>query len=387
MKKIFLSAMLTFLAAPLLAGDMTQVAAAITTTPSPEAQANSWEHQGKDISATANAPKISFDIKSEFQEDAGGQVYVDEIGLKAQQALFKSFTADCNVRIIKPASNQGSPVTLDLTTANFTYTNTFFAITAGREEMSKTISTMNYFGPYVTAGQRFLDLVGAVIPFSGDGISGIPEIGRYNIEAAFYYIPAILSQQYAVYNGYQEYYIGQLKAGAAIYDTPVQILANLGKGTTEYFMYSVLSGNPSLDVSGSADLFGHSKVDISWGILNMDQTDRTSVMAAGIELHDFKQWLVILDSLIFEMQFPLADSNSQMETTGRIPWFITLQNHIDDFRYGVAASTGNNDYTLKNAVPGAGYGSGNIYCPENIEFNGARSEGTPSWYIFAGYGF
>jgi hypothetical protein len=335
------------------------------------------------------ATKIVYDLKSAFQEDGSGNKYTSELGIKAQQTLFDNFTAEGYIRFIKPFSNSNTPVDVNLMTAKISYVGPWFTFTAGREDLSKTISTLNYFGPYATAGQRYLDLIGVTVPFYLK--AGIPEFSELDlpvIALSFYYFPTMLNYDNTTYNGYQEYYLWQLRFFAIIFDNPTQIIANVGTGTTQYFDYSILSGNPCVDISASTDIFKHVKINASFGILNTDMTEQTSVMAAGLELHSFQKWLFVVDTAILEMQFPLASSISEGFNPETAPWFFVIKNTINKFRYGLAASNANNDFTFKNimvnGVPTA-YGSGNVYAPEGLEFNGANGGGSPSWYGYIGY--
>ncbi len=346
--------------------------------------------QGKNI-FEGSVSKISFDIKSAYQDDGAGQLYTNELSIKAMQTLFENFTADVFIRFKKPMSNENTPVITELLTAKFQYVNNFIQIVAGRAELTKTISTLNYFGPYSTAGQRYLDLVGFTIPFFlKAGVPELQEIDLPPLAFSMYYFPTMLNLTNTTYNGYQEYYLAQIRANAMLWDNPFQFMLNLGKGTTEYFMYSILSGKVVVDTSASIDLFKHYKINASYGILNTDKTNQTSVMAAGLELHDFNSWLFVINDLIFEVQMPLGSSSGEFKPES-LPWFIVLRNKMGKFRYGLAATTAANDYTFKNIVsyvPGfAGpFGSGNVYAPEGLSFTQKPGLGT-SWYGYIAYEF
>jgi hypothetical protein len=370
-----------------LFADVTFTAQAITPTAQPTAEEVQPLAQNNSVSSV-NATKVIYDIKGAFQEDGAGNIYTSEFGLKAKQTLFNNFTAEGYIRFVKPFSNSNTPVDVNLMTAKLSYVGQWFTITAGREDLTKTISTLNYFGPYATAGQRYLDLIGITIPFYLK--AGIPEVSELDlpiIALSFYYFPTMFDYENTTYNGYQEYYLWQLRFNATLFDSPAQIIANVGTGTTEYFDYSILSGNPCVDVSASIDIFKHVKINAAFGILNTDMTAQTSVMAAGLELHSFQKWMFIVDTAIFEMQFPLASAVSQNFNPEAAPWFFVIKNTIDRFRYGIAASNANNDFTFHNIIVNGtptAYGSGNVYSPESLQFNGANGGGGPSWYGYIG---
>ncbi len=388
MKKIILTFVLCFIGVTLYATEPAKT----TTTAEPVATETFsvlQAPQGKNI-FEGSVSKISFDIKSAYQDDGAGQLYTNELSIKAMQTLFENFTADVFIRFKKPMSNENTPVITELLTAKFQYVNNFFQIVAGRAELTKTISTMNYFGPYSTAGQRYLDLAGFTIPFFLK--AGVPELQEVDLPPlafSFYYFPTMLNLTNTTYNGYQEYYLAQIRANAMLWDNPFQFMFNMGKGTTEYFMYSILSGKVVVDTSASIDLFKHYKINASYGILNTDKTNKTSVAAAGLELHDFNGWIFVINDLIFEVQMPLG--NSPEFKPQSLPWFVVLRNKMGKFRYGLAATTAANDYTFKNIVsyvPGFSgpFGSGNVYAPEGLSFTQKSGLGT-SWYGYIAYEF
>jgi hypothetical protein len=389
MKRIIFCALACLTAIYLYAADpvkVTPTAEPVATETAPVLEAP----QGKNI-FEGSVSKINFDIKSAYQDDGAGQIYTNELSIKAMQTLYKNFTADVFIRFIKPMSNENTPVITELLQAKFQYVNNFFQIVAGRAELTKTISTLNYFGPYSTAGQRYLDLVGFTIPFFlKAGVPELQEIDLPPLAFSMYYFPTMLNLTNTTYNGYQEYYLTQVRANARLWDNPFQFIFNLGKGTTEYFMYSILSGKVVVDTSASIDLFNHYKINASYGILNTDKTNQTSVMAAGLELHDFREWIFVINDIIFELQMPLGNSAGDFQPQD-LPWFIVLRNKMGNFRYGLAATTAANDYTFKNIVsyvPGfAGpFGSGNVYAPEGLSFTQKSGLGT-SWYGYIAYEF
>jgi hypothetical protein len=346
--------------------------------------------QGKNIFEGSFA-KIYFDIKTAFQNDGSGNIYTNVLGIKTRQTLFENFTAESNIRFIKPMSNQNLPVVVEMLTGKFEYVNDFFKITAGRVELTKSISSLNYFGPYATAGQRYLDLIGVSIPFFLK--AGVPEIQEFDLpplSLSLYYFPSMFDLVHSTYDGSQEYWLTQIRANMRIADSPVQIFLNLGKSSANYFNYSIVSSNVSADVSFSADLAKHVKIYGAFGAMNTNLTSKTSVVAGGFELHDFKAMILVIDEIIFETQLPLAQVTGVFEPN-KFPWFLSVKNKIGKFRYGVALTTGVNDYTFAKLVSNrpdfvGPFGSGNVYAPEGITFV-EKQGGTPAWYGYVGYEF
>ena len=333
--------------------------------------------------------KVYFDIKTAFQNDGNGSIYTNVLGIKTRQTLFENFTAEANIRFIKPMSNQNLPVVVEMLTGRFQYVNDFIKLTAGRVELTKQISALNYFGPYSTAGQRYLDLISVSIPFFLK--AGVPDIQEFDLpplSLSLYYFPTMFDLVHSTYDGKQEYWLTQVRANMAIMDAPIQVFLNIGKSSSNYFNYSIISSNISTDLSFSVDLAKHFKINGAFGIMNTDLTNKTSVLGGGFELHECKGALIVIDDIIFETQLPLAQVAGLFEPN-KFPWFISASNKIGRFRYGVALTNGVNDYTFAKLVSNrpefvGPFGSGNVYAPEGITFV-EKPGGTPAWYGYVGY--
>jgi hypothetical protein len=334
---------------------------------------------------------LVLDIKTDYEHDGNGELITNRLSFKAKQTLFDNFLAELFVRLDKPMSNENLPVTTEILTAKFQYVSNFFNITAGRADLTKTISTLYFFGPYATAGQRYLDLIGFSIPFYlKAGIPELEEIELPPMAISLYYFPTMFNYIHTAYNGSQEYYLLQFRMNLEIAKCPSQMILNIGKSTTGYFNYSVLSSNPAIDLSVSSDIGGHFKINAAYGIINTALINNTMVVAGGIEAHNLREWLYVIDELVFETQLPLGDSTTNF-TPERFPWFVTVKNKIGKFRYGIAATTTNNDYTFKTLVSNNSsfvppFGSGNVYAPEGLTFD-KRSDNMAAMYGYVGYEF
>src|ERR1035437_2381637 len=335
--------------------------------------------------------KFSIDLKTDYQDDANGKLFANKLSIKAKQTLFDNFLADAFVRLTKPMSNENVPVFTEILIAKFQYVNNYFNITFGRAELTKTISTLNYFGPFVTAGQRYLDMIGITIPFYlKAGIPELEEIDLPPLALSMYYFPSMFNFLHTAYDGSQEYYLFQIRANMEIAKCPSQIILNVGKSTTDYFNYSVLSANPAIDLSISTDIGNHVKINAACGVLNTSLFAQTLVVAGGFELHNLKEWIFALDEVIFETQLPLSQAITGFDPN-KFPWFLSVRNKFGKFRYGLAVTTSNNDYTFKtltsyNSSFAPPFGSGNVYAPEGITFD-KKQGGLPAWYGYVGYEF
>jgi hypothetical protein len=389
MKKLMYSLLLILsMALPLAAQNapavVTQTATAVSTPAALQAEPDKNVFEG-------TVTKLNFDLKTDFQKDDAGMIYNSELGIKAAQTLANEWRAGAYIRFIKPMSNGDDNVTIKLMQAKFEYVGKFFRIIAGRTDLTQTLSTLNYFGPYITAGQRYLDMAGVTIPiFLKAGIPNIEEIDLPPMAVSLYYFPTMFSQAYTTYNGMQEYYLFQLRVNANIAGSPFAFIGNLGKSTTEYFLYSVLSGNLAFDLNASIDMADHFKVNAAFGTLNTGLFADTSVAAVGFEAHNLSQGIIVIDNLTFEIQFPFGKVQDAFEPEN-MQWFAIAKNTIGRFSYFVSASTGTNDFTFKTVksllpehlLP---FGQGNIYTPENITFN-SIAKGRVSFYAGIGYEF
>jgi hypothetical protein len=338
--------------------------------------------------------KINFNLKADIQQDGAGTIYRNELGLKASQTLSNEWRAGVYLNFVKPVNNESEGVDVQLYQAKFEYVGTFFRILLGRSDLTQTISTMNYFGPYITAGQRYLDLVGFTIPiYLKAGVPEITEIDLPPMAISFYYLPAMLSAAYTTYKDRQEeFYLGQLRINSSISNAPLMLIVNVGKSTAAYFNYSVMSSNVAFDISGSYDFIQHAKVNVSFGIMNTALAGQTAVGAAGLELHALGPVTMnLVESIIAETQLPFGDSDNIIFNPVRKPIFLMLKNNIGRFRYFIGMSDAKNDYTLASVNPINApqdvlpFGQGNIYTPENLIFNNTKYQ--ISYYAGVGYEF
>jgi len=334
--------------------------------------------------------KIKFNLKTDYKDDESGNLMTNELGIKAEQTLSNEWRAGVYVRFIKPMSNEDAGVIVKLMQAKFEYVGKFFRIIFGRTDLSKTISTLNFFGPFTTAGQRYLDLVGFTLPiYLKTGVPEIEEVDLPPMAISVYYFPTMLSRAYTTYDGYQEYYLSQLRINANLFNSPTIIIANIGKGTTNYFNYSILSSNISYDINLSFDLFEHFKINVAYGVLNTAFPKETSAIAAGLELHGFNKFIYLINDVIFEMQFPLGGVKGEFEPKDNA-LFVIARNNFDRFRYffGIANNV-KNDYTFytikaKNSEYTEKFGQGNVYAPENLIFENTKGNYLS---IYAGVGY
>lgn len=366
--------------------------AAVTQTATAESTPASLQAEPDKNVFEGTVTKIQFNLKSDFQKDDAGMIYRSELGIKAAQTLANEWRAGAYIRFIKPLSNGDDVVDIKLMQAKFEYVGKFFRVLAGRTDLTQSLATLSYFGPYITAGQRYLDTVSVTVPiYLKAGVPQIEEIELPPMAISFYYMPEMFSQNYATYNGQQEYYMFQLRINANIADSPFIFIGNLGKSTYSLFYYSVLSGNLAFDTNFSIDLFEHLKVNAALAALNTAAMDKTGVAAAGIEIHDLAKTIYVIDSLLFEMQFPLSAGVPESFDPESMQWFLVAKNNIGRFRYLFSAGTGTNDYTLKsvksiNPEHVLPFGQGNIYTPENIIMN-SLVQGRVSVNVGIGYEF
>jgi hypothetical protein len=335
-------------------------------------------------------PTIKVNLKTTYQQDGAGTVFDNKLGIKLSQTLAGDWRADAYIEISKAINNGSDGVNLNLYEAKFEYVGTFFRVLFGRANLSGTISTLQYFGPYITSGQRYLDVIGFSLPiYLKAGVPEIEEIELPPIAISAYYLPAMLSKDYTTYfDRKEEYIIGQLRLNMSVANTPIVFTANLGKSSYSILYYSVLSGNLAWDASLSVDLAQHVKVVGAFGQMNV-ATGETAVAAAGLEVHDMKQWTFnLLDSLLFESQFSFSKEEIATFDPAPFSWFAVLKNNIARFRYFIAVGSVKNDFTLaaaKSIDPGmtAPFGDGNIYAPETLIL---RNDGLHT-SIVAGVGY
>lgn len=328
--------------------------------------------------------KINFNLKTYYLKDSTNTDYRTEIGISTRQTLFENFLAEVYIRLIKSMSNDNNGVDLEIMRGSFQYVGTYFQLLAGRIETAKIFSTMNFYGSYTLGCQKYIDMAGFTFPLYLTG--GIPEIDEVKfppIALSFYVLPTLFNTEHTNYNTDQLLLVWQGRLNTVVFDSPVQVILNLSKSLTQYFVFNIMSGDLTLETSFSVDMAKHFQINASYAALNISQINKTSVVSAGLELHNFAEWIVAIDRIIYEQQFILDPDN--FETT----WFVTIENKISHFRYGAAVSNTTNRYTLKNvttALPMTPFGQGNTYAPENITFNNTDINKI-NYTIYIGYEF
>jgi len=328
--------------------------------------------------------KIKFNLKTYYQKDEAGPVFVNELGIETRQTLYENFLADVYIRLLKPMSNDNGGVTVELLKGNFQYAGTYFQIMAGRAEANKIFSTMNFFGNYSLGGQKYIDMLSFTLPLFLTG--GIPEIDEYKfppVALSLYYMPTMFKKEHTNYSGEQAFFGGQMRLNTILWEVPTQAIINLSKSFTEYFIYNIMSGNLTIESSLSFDFFKHYKMNINYGTLNVEMFAETTVISAGLELHDFQKDFFVIDNVIFEVQIPFEE-NSRVMT-----WFVSAENKINRFRYGIACSNTTNKMTLSDVnllVSDTPYGHGNLYAKENILFENNSADNL-LYYVYVGYEF
>ncbi len=328
--------------------------------------------------------KINFNLKTYYLRDSLITDYRTELGISTRQTLFDNFLADVYIRLIKSMSNDSAGVDWEFMRGSFQYVGTYFQLLAGRIETTKIFSTMNFYGSYTLGCQKYIDMAGFTFPLYLTG--GIPEIDEVKfppIALSFYYIPTIFNSGHTNFNNDQALLVWQGRVNTVLFDSPVQFIINFSKSLTQYFLYNIMSGDLTLEGSLSVDMMKHFQINASYGVLNISQAGKTSAVSAGLELHNFAEWIIAIDKIIFEQQFILDPDSS--ETT----WFAAAENKISRFRYGAAVSNTTNRFTLNNVntiIPTTPFGQGNTYAPENITFNNFDI-GTLCYYVYIGYEF
>jgi hypothetical protein len=327
--------------------------------------------------------KTKTNIKMDYKHDSEGSGLNNSLAVELTQMLADNWRAVGSFKLTKPVNNESGNVDIKLYEAKFEHVGTFFWLLFGRANFSGTLSTLQYFGPYITSGLRYLDVVGCSVPIFLK--AGVPEIEEYEmppIAISAYYVPAMMSKDYtSYYDRREEYIMGQIRVNATPFESPLVFIINAGKSSYGLVNKSVLSGNFAIDTSVSIDLAQHYKVALSYGIENVTMNE-TQAIAAGVEIHNFSEWLFVIDKIVFEQQIALNASNE-------MTWFALAENHISKFRYGIAASNSTNQFTLGNVPtysPMASFGPGNEYAPENIIFNNTDASKI-SYYAYVGYDF
>ncbi len=345
-----------------------------------------------------------------WRQDVQGCVYGPFVDADLRQKLVDNFTARADLRIFKAAGSD-DPAGIFLEDADVAYVGSWLSVMGGRRDLTDFLGPGRFFGAYSTMGERWLDSIGATVPFrfTADIPDADAEVAAPYNALSILYVPDLFDTAVSDFSGRQGLVLAQLKAKFRIKEDSADAMVNGTYGLADWFLNSPVDETGSLDAS--ADFRGGGwKLWGEWAMQNLVRGSGTSVLAAGGTLGIARWTLNALRDLAVEVQIPLGSDpanpftggDPQDPLLGGTPsycWFVQLRgdwgSRGGDQRlglfYGAAVTTSVGDYTLArlangtlNQPLGSGFGEG--YRVQYMSLR-ASSYQAPAGIVYAGYRF
>jgi len=307
-----------------------------------------------------------------WEQSAAGTIYGPYAGLAFKQKLFQDFMADVSLHAFNTSSSDNG-VYLFLDRAEASWHGPWLTLAGGRREVGAFLSPSDYFGSYLTMGERTVDMVSATLPFRL--FADVPDAeasvtAPYNALSVVY-IPNLLSAAKTTLNGKEGIVLGQLRVKFGVNASSSDLILNYSRGLQDYFLNSTLSDGGGVDAS-YAFAYKFAQVWGEYAVQDLNYPTGTSVVCAGLTLNITAMTLGLFDRLEGEYQIPLGhDPNnpftggypqdvSQAESPQRA-WFVHLTHKTNDrqptqparFYYGLALTNSVGDYTFARLREGS----------------------------------
>ena len=292
-----------------------------TTTPTPTPSPTStpkplWvppphvDNDSKALNAT---------VAAHYGSDASGNNGYSLFDLSAVRKLDENdVSAQGTVRVTKSFSSTDESDSLELREANFSLSEPWIEVRAGRMDLSDIASTTHFFGRYPLMGLRRLDGIKVYIPFKFFfGVEDYKSVSSPPTSLSFFYFPTLLSAQNAVIDGSQGYFMGQARMKLNFGDLRTVLLLNLGASSSDDFQYSSVSGNPAYSICGEANFSRDYTLYFEYGVQDSAHSGDTNAFTFGAKAeHLFTFDFLSLDRIILEMQVPIASNPNNPFTGG-----------------------------------------------------------------------
>ncbi len=254
---------------------------------------------------------VDTNVVAHFSDDSSGNPAYSLFDLSSTRKLDENdVSATGKVRFIQPFSTSDNIGELELREANLSLSEPWIEIRVGRMDLSDIVSTTHFFGRYPLMGERRLDGVKIYIPFKFFlGVEDYKGVSSPPTSLSFFYFPTLFSEQDAVIDGSQGYFLGQARMKLDFGDLRTVLLFNIGASSSDFYNYSSVSGNPAYSICGEANLAKNYSLYFEYGVQNAADSGDTNAFAFGTKISHLFTWdFLSLDQVILEVQVPLGDN-------------------------------------------------------------------------------
>lgn len=284
-----------------------------------------WKNKPKASGASGleKSYPLTFAVQTTRTQGQGGAVIDTDLDVRFNGNLTSRLSGSALVRLTHAWAPEDSVSFVDFRTASLTYMLPLVNVTLGRIDLAPIVHSGEYFGSYLTLGQRRFDGVFALLPFSLFGTAGIDAQGFRLPPAAVSagYFPNFFSfwpDQLSYDNGY---FFADLKWPFLVYDHPLMITL-IYSATTDYayLKYSPLSGDPAAAINVNYTYSRNYSVYSEFAVCNVTEIKDTTALMVGASAKNLNAYTYgFIDEITMEYQVPLV-SNSGNPLTGANPW-------------------------------------------------------------------
>lgn len=299
----------------------------------------------------------------------GVETAVDtELDIIYQGNISSRLSGQAQLRYTHVWASQDAVNNLDFRLANVTYLTGIVNLTLGRFDLGSLVQPGEYFGSYLTLGQRRFDGFYAFLPFTLLGTAGVDAQGFRLPPAALSaaYFPNFFSFNPDSKNQDNGYFFSEFKMPLKVFDYPLLISLNYSFTTNwPYFKYSPLSGDPGASLSLEYTYTRNYKVYAEFAAGNLTAIQDTTALMTGTRASGLGGYtLGIIEEACIEYQIPLMKSDVNTFTGANSfhpeeaqyqqgAWYVKLKNKFDFLNIVVAATNSVGDFTFARPAANA----------------------------------
>lgn len=343
-----------------------------------------WKHNPNVVNK-ASLKKIlplSIELQTSRKQDKSGTSFVSDIDLILDSNVTPRLNGNANLRFSHDWSPKDNIDNIDLRTANISYLTGIFNVTLGRLDIAPIIQPGEYFGSYLTLGQRRFDGIFFLMPIQLFGSAGVDAQG-------FEFPPVTIMAGYfpnffSFYPDNKEYDNGymfsELKLPINILNYPLIVAINYAITTDyAYIKDSPLSGDPALSASYEYTYSKNYSVYGEFAIGNINAIEHTTALMTGASAKNLNAFTWgIIDEIAVEYQIPLISSTDNPFTGGNLffpdqgeqqqgAWYARVKSTYDNLEFTFAITNSVGDFTFARV-------SDTAFDPNsNINLNDLRS--------------
>lgn len=320
-----------------------------------------WKEKPRSIEGgEGSVSPINIGIQS--SRSSGAETLIDtDLDIIYQGNVSPRLSGQAQLRCTHSWAAQDSAEQIDFRLANITYLTGIVNLTLGRFDLGSIVQPGEYFGSYLTLGQRRFDGIYAFLPFTLLGTAGVDAQGFSLPPAALSaaYFPNFFTFHPEVKSYDNGYFFSEFKMPVKLFDYPLLISLNYAFTTNwPYLKYSPLSGDPAASLSLEYSYARNYKVYAEFGACNLTEISDTTALMTGTRASGLGGYTFgIIDEACIEYQIPLMKSDKNTFTGANSfhpeeaqyqqgSWYIKLKNKFDFLNIVVAATNSVGDFTF-----------------------------------------